>query len=440
MPIKLPEHEWILAAMPQGGWSGTYSVTLGWLRIGGFLMAILVSILIYVTSSHGAELRMAVGKATAALLESESRLKEAQELGKIGSWEFDLTRKTIVWSDQVYKLYNRDPDLGPPTEAEESVYYTPQTAERLRRYTQMIIGQQGSIAYDFEAEIPGKGTRYYSAIMRAERDSSGSPSKLFGTVQDITERKQAAMEIEALNASLERKVAARTAELEAANRDLEAFSYSVSHDLRAPLRAINGFSRILADEHSAALDQEGLRLSRIISKNAEHMGSLIDNLLDFSRLGRASLMMEPVNMTALANSAFFELTTEESRKRVDFIAAGLPEAYADPVLMRQVWINLISNAIKFSRHRDRPIIRIDGETKTGMLTYRIKDNGAGFDMKYSDKLFGVFQRLHEQIEFEGTGVGLAIVKRIINRHGGEIQADSRPEEGAVFTFTLKKGA
>ncbi len=440
MTIKLPEHEWVLAAVPIGGWNKSYSLTLRWFRSGGLLVAVLISILIYLTSNHGTQLRSAVSMATSALQESESKLKEAQELGKIGSWEFNLETKTIAWSDQVYKLYNRRPELGPPSEEEEASYYTSETASQLREYTLTVSKRGGSVAYDFEADIPGKGIRYFSAIMRGDKNSDGTVSKLFGTVQDITERKQAAMEIEALNASLEKRVATRTAELEAANKDLEAFSYSVSHDLRAPLRAINGFSRILTEEHGAALDQESQRLCRIISKNAENMGSLIDNLLDFSRLGRASLTLEPIAMAALVNSLFLELTTEETRKRIDFIASNLPDADADPALIRQVWINLLSNAIKFSKHREKSVIRIEGEIKEGMLTYRIKDNGAGFDMRYADKLFGVFQRLHGQIEFEGTGVGLAIVKRIINRHGGDIWADSCPDEGAVFTFTLKKGA
>jgi signal transduction histidine kinase/sensor domain CHASE-containing protein len=440
VPIQLPEHQWTFAAIPSGGWANTFGNTFNWFRFTGLLVVLLVAILVYVTSSHGVRLRAAVGQATEDLRDSEGKLKEAQVLGKIGSWEFDSDKKTISWSDQVYELYNRDPRLGPPSQAEEAAYYSPETAARIQEYVRLASGSDQSVAYDFDAIIPGKGIRHFTAIIGARKNSDGSVAKLFGTVQDITERKQAALEIESLNVNLERRVAARTAELEAANRDLESFSYSVSHDLRAPLRAISGFSRILAEEHSKALDQEGVRLCGIIGKNAENMGSLIDNLLEFSRLGRANLTLVPVNMADLVNSVFMDITTKESRERIEFSVGTLPEANADPVLLRQVWINLISNAVKFSKEREKSVIAIDCEMRAGIPWYRIRDNGAGFDMKYADKLFGVFQRLHGQIEFEGTGVGLAIVKKIINRHGGEIKADSRPDEGATFSFTLSKGA
>jgi signal transduction histidine kinase/sensor domain CHASE-containing protein len=437
--VRIQDRDWILAAVPVEGWRSTYMATLRWFRLLGLCIVLLVGILAYVTSYHGVQLRNAVLKATADLRESEGRLKEAQELGKIGNWEFDWASKKIMWSDQVYKLYNRDPELGPPSEAEEAKYYSPETARKIQGFTKLASESGRSVAYDFDVEVPKKGKRFFTAIIGARKNSDGSLEKFYGTVQDITERKRAEMEIESLNVNLESRVATRTAELEEANKDLESFSYSISHDLRSPLRAINGFSHVLADGYADSLDGEGLRLLSRIGDNVEKMGALIDNLLEFSRLGRNTLALTSVDMAAMAVSVFEELTSEEDRKRMDFSVGLLPAAMADSRLIRQVWANLISNAVKFSSEKEKPVIRIEAEAMDGKSWYRVMDNGVGFDMQYADKLFGVFQRLHGQNEFSGTGVGLAIAKKIILRHGGEIQGESRLNEGAVFSFTLATG-
>lgn len=225
---------------------------------------------------------------------------------------------------------------------------------------------------------------------------------------------------------------------EAANKELEAFSYSVSHDLRAPLRAIDGFTGILMDDYVSKLDKEGKRLGGIIQQNANKMGQLIDDLLAFSRMGRTSMKISKIDMKNMVNAIYHEATSTIERKRITFNIAKLPQAEGDTNMMRQVWMNLISNAVKFSSYRKQAVISVSCQEEQSKLIYCIKDNGVGFNMKYVDKLFGVFQRLHSEKEFEGTGVGLALVQRIILRHGGDVWAEGNVDKGATFYFSLQK--
>lgn len=245
-------------------------------------------------------------------------------------------------------------------------------------------------------------------------------------------RQRAEEAVSKLNEDLDR----RAAELEAANKELEAFSYSVSHDLRAPLRAIDGFSRILIEEYAPQLVPEALRYLQLVRDNTRQMGNLVDDLLAFSRLSRQPLKVQHVEPTILVRHVLEDLRNEQEGRRIEVSIGDLPSCQADPALLKQVWVNLLSNAIKYTRKRDTARIEI-GYQKTGEeQVYFVQDNGVGFDMRYAAKLFGVFQRLHRVEEYEGTGVGLAIVQRIIQRHGGRVWVEAEVDKGTIFYFTI----
>ena len=235
------------------------------------------------------------------------------------------------------------------------------------------------------------------------------------------------------------QVTARTRELESANRELEAFSYTISHDLRAPLRAVNGFASILLEDYATAIPEEARGYLQRVKDNGEHMGHLVDDLLAFSRLGRQAVRTQTVRTREAVDRALAQLASETEGRQVEIVIGQLPDCNVDPLLLEQLFINLLSNAIKYSRKRENARIEVGtqlGPDAEGPVFF-VRDNGAGFDMQYADKLFGVFQRLHRSQDYEGTGVGLAIVHRIVERHGGRIWAEAKVDQGATFYFTLK---
>jgi signal transduction histidine kinase len=296
------------------------------------------------------------------------------------------------------------------------------------------------------ARLQGKG----AAIVLL----SGPFTPVFGTDEEAWVQQYAAMVstglervrlVEAVaiaNSQLEdriREVTERTREVEAANRELDAFSYTISHDLRAPLRAVNGFTSILFEEYSDALPAEASRYLKRIKDSGEHMGHLVDDLLAFSRLGRQAIRAQRVSMKGLVDRALEQLSQARDGRQVEIVIGDLPDAECDAILVEQVFVNLLSNALKYSRHREQARIDVgvlDSKDGEGPV-YFVRDNGAGFNMEYAGKLFGVFQRLHRSEDYEGTGVGLAIVQRVVERHGGRIWAEAKVDGGATFYFTLR---
>ncbi len=375
------------------------------------------------------------------LKESEERLRTSEERYRavVQSQTEFITRflpdGTITFVNDAYCRYfglSYDDLLGkkfyPHTPEEDreqlSVYFTSLTPEK----------PFGTIEH--QVITPNGEVRWHHWTDLAIFDNNGTVIEYQSVGTDITEAKLAAEEIKKLNEELEQRVSERTTALEEANRELESFSYSVSHDLRAPLRAIDGFSVILLETLKPSIDPQSGRYIEKIRENTHAMSRLIEDLLNFSRMSRQSLLRMPVQPEKIAMEAYQELRQERQGRNIEFIIGPLPEGQADPVLLKLVFSNLLANAIKFTRIRDHARIEIGYLRHTDEVVYFIRDNGVGFEMQYADKIFGVFQRLHTSSEFEGTGVGLAIVQRIIHRHGGKIWVESRTGEGTTFFFTL----
>ena len=409
-----------------------------------------------ITEDSQDELLRVLGRVTNQMIEGVSReiteRKRAEELLQESEKKYRSLIENIpdiTWmADREGKVIFISPNI------EEECGYTPEeiyeagdiflfekihpdNVERVKEMFELLF-TRGNM-FDVEYRIQRKNEKWIwlrnrASIIRGKDDVLYAD----GLARNITERKKAEEEIHKLNEELEQRVLQRTEQLEAANKDLEAFSYSVSHDLRAPLRAITGFSSMLLEDYADKLDGEGKRLFDVIRGNSKKMGKLIDDLLALSRIGRKDIELSKINVDKLARAMFDEIKATVPEREIQFDIKPLPPARVDEGMIRQVFFNLLSNAIKFTKNRDTAIIEVGGHVEDYENIYYVKDNGTGFDMQYANKLFGAFQRLHSEKEFEGTGIGLATVKRIVNRHGGRIWAEGKVNEGATFYFTLPK--
>ncbi len=379
-------------------------------------------------------------RAELALRKSEQRHRLLAEHLSDVIWTMDIEGHFTYVSPSVEKM--RGYTVAEVMEQTMDDFLTPESAALAKEAFVGVVQavMQGDHASEYRGELEQTrkdgSTLWTEVTVSILKDDDGNFVGVTGVTRDIRERKRAEEQIRKLNEDLERKVIERTAQLQAANNEMESFSYSVSHDLRAPLRAMDGFARILIEDYARSLDTEGRRLLDAIMSNAIRMGNLIDDLLAFSRLSRQEIVVSSVDMNLMVNTLIQELSAETDISLVHIHVNDLPKSLGDPTMLRQVWANLISNAIKFTSHKSERFIDIGAYTEQGCSVYFVKDNGAGFDMTYANKLFGVFQRLHTTKQFEGTGVGLAIVHRIVSRLNGRVWAQATVDEGATFYFVL----
>jgi len=377
-------------------------------------------------------------KSEAALRESEERLRKATETARDAIVMIEAEHGIIIeWNPAAEAIFGYA-----QAEALGRVLHDLLAPSRFREMAQQGLsrfagtGEGAAINKTVElVALHKNGTEFPIELSLSAMQLHGKWHAT-GIVRDISARKRAEAELCALKDSLEARVTERTAQLEAANKELEAFSYSVSHDLRSPLRIIDGFSHILLDDYADKLEDEGKRLLNVVRDNSSRMEQLIDDILKFSRTSRLEMSFSEIDMERLAHEVAEEIQPVVADGKLQLEIEHLPPAQGDRPMMRQVFVNLLSNAVKFSRHKEPALIRVGASVKGDEAIYYVKDNGAGFDMKYADKLFGVFQRLHSTNEFEGTGIGLAIVNRIITRHGGRVWAEGRVNEGATIYFAL----
>ncbi len=366
-------------------------------------------------------------------------LERTQEITKTGGWEYDLLTGTATWTDEVYRVVGLQRASHPPEPAQRIAAYDAESAQMIEAAFRRLVAE--AEPWDLELGLlRGDGQRIWVRVIGRPGTEDGRVVRVSGTISDVTDRRRAEDEIRTLNAELEQRVAARTAELEQVNHELETFAYSVSHDLRAPLRAIDGFSKALLDDYAERLGEGGQRYLERVRAGVARMGTLIEELLQLSRLSRQRFERVPINMSEVAREVVAELTTAEPGRPAEVeIQDGLV-AEADLELVRTALVNLFTNAFKFTAKAERPRVRFGMLEHDGVPVYFVADNGAGFDMAHATGLFRPFHRLHRESEFPGTGIGLATVARAVHRHDGVIWAQAAVNQGATFHFTLTPGA
>jgi len=369
------------------------------------------------------------------LVRANRLLEESQAIAHLGGWEYDVAENRISWTPETFRIYGVGPDYDPNNLANDIGFYSTSSAPIIAEAFAKALAMGDG--YDLELELvraDGK-TIWVRTVGRAFL-VGGKIVRVAGNIMDIDERKIAQLRLAELNAGLERCVLERTAELESANRDLESFAHTMTHDLKAPLRAIAGFSRMVVEDYKDVLDTEGKRLLGIVYENAVKLDALISDLSCLSRIGRQVPVKSSIAMRAMAKDVYHDLAVPDKDAMVVLSIDDLPDVIGDPGLLREVWGNLLSNALKFTSDRSFRKIDVYAHTTDAERIYFIRDNGVGFNPKYAGKLFGLFQRLHREGQYAGTGAGLAKVKRIVELHGGRVGAESVEGEGAVFYFAL----